>query len=166
MLWQLFRKKQTWGQGPMLWPEHRALHLNTCDGKDPKVLRVEINKSLKKTKQTSVTLPRVAPATWNWCQPPGLFSEHIVFSFGTVICVPHLELFWYRWQIREFNIASNRPTQGKIRNYASIFSFVDTVMSCKSLVATLNRLVTRRILPFPGPKMSMTCHSMLHYMVI
>jgi len=34
----------------MLLPEHRALHLNTYDGKDPKGLRVEINKILKKTK--------------------------------------------------------------------------------------------------------------------
>jgi len=31
-LWQLFRKKQTWGQGPRLWPEHRALHLYKYDG--------------------------------------------------------------------------------------------------------------------------------------
>jgi hypothetical protein len=133
--------------------------------KSSKNLRVEINKSLKKTKQTSVTLPWVTPTMWNWRQPPGIFSEHIMFSFGTVVCVPRLELFWHRRQLRDFDIASNKPTLGKIRNYANIFSFADTVVSCKSLVVTLNRQVTRRFLPFLGPKLPMTCHSMLRCMV-
>jgi len=62
-----------------------------------------------------------------------------MFGFGIVIYVPRLELLWYRRQMRDFDIASNRAAQGNIRNYANIFSFADTAMSCKSLVATLNR---------------------------